>query len=123
VHRLYPATAELKDEAGHELITAYAAKRPDGEWSLLVVNKDPSNAHEISVAFDDGGQSTPAQFSGVVKMATFGTAEYVWHSEGAKSYAEPDGPAKHRIIDLKQGQKITLPKASIVVLTGRVDGR
>ena len=26
---------DLQDEANHELITAYAVKRPDGEWSLL----------------------------------------------------------------------------------------
>ena len=45
VHQLYPAESDLQDEAKHQLITAYAVKRPDGEWSLLIVNKDPSNAH------------------------------------------------------------------------------
>ena len=29
VHKLYPAACDLKDAAGHTLITAYAVARPD----------------------------------------------------------------------------------------------
>jgi len=123
LHQLYPASADLKDESGHELITAYAVKRPAGEWSLMVVNKDPSNAHEVSIAFDDAGSSSPAQFTGSVKLVSFGPDEYVWHSAGAKSYAEPDGPVKRSTVPAKSGEKFLLPKASVTVLTGRVDGR
>ena len=32
--------ASIAKNAGHALVTAYAAKRPDGEWSLMVINKD-----------------------------------------------------------------------------------
>lgn len=118
VHQLYLAMADLKDEAGHELITAYAVKRPDGEWSLLVVNKDPSNAHEVAVAFENGGGAAVG-FSGEMKIVSFAPSEYVWHSEGAKSYADPDGPAKRTTVNAASG-KIMLAKASVTVLTGKV---
>jgi hypothetical protein len=121
-YELYPASSDAEDDANHKLITAYAAKRPDGEWSILLVNKDPSNAHDVGFSFDGGVGPTRAEFTGAVKVATFGAAEYVWHSEGAKSYADPDGPAKHSTIDWKAGQKLLLPKASIVVVTGKVSG-
>jgi hypothetical protein len=120
LHELHPAAADLEDEAHHKLITAYAVKRPDGEWSLLIINKDPSNAHEVNIAFEDGGTSVPAQFAGPVKMVTFGAAEYVWHSSGASSHADPDGPAKRSEINWQKGQKVLLPKASITVLTGKL---
>lgn len=120
VHQLFPATSDVTDEAGHALITAYAVKRPDGEWSVLAINKDPSNAHEVSVEFGAGG--TPAHYAGTVKLVTFGAAEYLWHSAGAKSYADPDGPAKRKTMELVAGKKITLPRASITVITGRVEG-
>jgi hypothetical protein len=121
-HQLYPAAGDLQDDAGHDLITAYAVKRPDGEWSLLIINKDPSNAHEVKIAFEDGGQERAKRFSGPVKMVTFGAAEYVWHSSGATSHADPDGPAKRSIVEWKEGEKVPLPKASVTVLTGRIGG-
>jgi hypothetical protein len=121
-HQLYPAGGDLQDDAKHDLITAYAVKRPDGEWSLLIINKDPSNAHEVKIAFEDNGQETAAQFSGPVKVVTFGAAEYVWHSSGATSHADPDGPAKRSIVEWQAGEKVLLPKASVTVLTGRMGG-
>jgi hypothetical protein len=104
------------------LITAYAAKRPDGEWSLLIINKDPSNAHQVSISFENGGKEVDGGFAGTVKMVTFGAAEYVWHSSGPTSHADPDGPPKRSDVQWKEGQKVLLPKASVTVLTGKVGG-
>jgi hypothetical protein len=123
MHALYPAFGDLEDEAHHQLITAYAVKRPDGQWSLLIVNKDPSNAHEVNIAFEGDGKETAAQFAGRVKVVSFGAAEYVWHSAGAASHADPDGPATRTEVEWKMGQKVMLPKASITVVTGKVVGQ
>jgi F5/8 type C domain/Glycosyl hydrolases family 39 len=122
VHQLYPASADLRDEAKHQLITAYAVKRPDGEWSLLIINKDPSNAHAVNITFEKGGKEVAAGFSGPVKIVTFGAAEYMWHSSGPTSHADPDGPPKRESVDWKEGQRVLLPKASVTVLTGTVGG-
>jgi hypothetical protein len=89
---------------------------------LLLVNKDPSNAHEVKIAFEKDGKELADGFTGSVKTVNFGAAEYVWHSSGPTSHADPDGPAKRATIDWKTGQKFTLPKASITVLTGKVSG-
>jgi len=53
------------DGAGHNLVTAYAALRPDGQWSLMVVNKDQENSHEVSIAFDGAktGSGTASGFA------------------------------------------------------------
>jgi hypothetical protein len=34
-----------EDGAGHELVTAYAVKRPDGRWAVMTVNRDQQNAY------------------------------------------------------------------------------
>jgi hypothetical protein len=122
VHRLYPAAGDLQDDAKHDLITAYGVKRPDGVWSLLIINKDPNNPHDVKIAFEDAGKETQARFVGPVKMVTFGAAEYVWHPAGPKSHAEPDGPATRTTGEWKDGQRVLLPKASMTVLTGKVKG-
>ena len=49
---------------GHALVTTYAVLRPDGQWSLLVVNKDQENAHTVEISFDDSEKGTSGAFSG-----------------------------------------------------------
>jgi len=116
VHQLFPAQADVKDEAGHTLITAYAVKRPDGEWAFLLLNKDPTNAHEVTIELENAGKSEPLQFKGNVRSVSFGAEQYVWHPSGPTSHAEPDGPARIETFGWKAGQKILLPKASVTVI-------
>jgi len=120
MHYLYPAVADLRDEAGHTLITAYAVKRPNGEWSFLLVNKDPSNDHNVRLVLNEGALSEAAQFSGAVQVTTFGAAQYVWHPSGPMSHANPDGPASVSQIEWSGGQEMDLPKASITVIRGKL---
>lgn len=120
MHQLYPASADLRDDAGHTLITAYAARRPDGEWSLLLINKDPSNAHEVKITFADSGKEGTLHFAGEAKKVTFGAAEYVWQPAGPESHADPDGPPTTTKVRMTEEQKVALPKASVTVLTGNV---
>lgn len=122
VHHLYPASVDLLDETNRDVITAYAVERPDGNWSLLLVNKDPSNAHDVQVAFRSGNESGGATFEGPVKVATFGVAQYVWHFSGKTSHADPDGPPIRSVVQWHERQRIQLPKASITVLMGKVEG-
>jgi hypothetical protein len=116
MHKLYPAACDLRDSAGHTLITAYTVMRPDGEWSLMLINKDQSNAHEIRIAFDDsGGQKS---FSGPIWMATFGSEQYMWKSEGPNGHPEPNDPPVKKTIPARSAT-VTLPKASVTVLRGK----
>jgi len=121
VHQLFPAEADVKDDAGHALITAYAVKRPDGEWSLMLINKDPSNAHSVKIEFAGSSGKSVEHFKGPVTMVTFGAEQYVWHSEGPKSHADPDGPPATKTLHAKSGESFSLPKASVTVLRGRID--
>jgi len=123
VHFIYPATVDLRDDAKRDLVAAFVVKRPDGQWSLLMINKDPSNPHTVKISFEDGGKETTARFLGQVRTVTFGPSEYVWHSSGATSHADPDGPPTRNVVEWKQGQEVLLPKASMTVLTGRIGGR
>ena len=121
VHQLFPAEADVKDDAGHTLITAYAARRPGGEWSLMLINKDPSNAHAVKIEFGDSNGKPTAHFSGPVTVVTFGAEQYVWHSEGPKSHADPDGPPATKELNVNGGETVTLPKASVTVVRGRIE--
>jgi hypothetical protein len=88
----------------------------------MIINKDPTNAHEVRIAFEKDGKETAARLGGTVNVATFGAAEYAWHPSGAASFADPDGPPKRSAVDWTNGQTALLPKASITVLTGKMAG-
>jgi hypothetical protein len=120
MHQLFPAETDVKDDAGHALVTAYAAKRPDGEWSLMLVNKDPTNAHAVKIEFAGDGGKQPKHFSGELTMVSFGAEQYVWHPDGPKSHADPDGPPLKETLQVKSGEEVTLPRASVTVVRGGI---
>jgi hypothetical protein len=120
MHKLYPAACDLKDAAGHTLITAYAVTRPDGVWSLMLVNKDQSNAHEVRIAFDEASAAHKS-FSGPILMVTFGSEQYVWKSEGPNGHPDPNDPPATKTLP-SGTPSVALPQASVTVLRGKVAG-
>ena len=50
-HRLFKAASDIKDAEGHVLVTVYAVLRPDGQWSLMLINKDYDNSHTVNITF------------------------------------------------------------------------
>ncbi|HLH08599.1 MAG TPA: discoidin domain-containing protein [Terriglobales bacterium] len=117
-HKLYPASVDLKDAAGHVLVTAYPVERPDGEWSIMAVNRDQSNPHAVRIVIEDG--SSQKRFKGPVRVVSFGSEQYVWHSAGPNSYADPDGPAVVNTVQAGADTVFMLPKASVTVMQGSV---
>lgn len=120
-HQLYSSATDIKDEQGNVLVTSYAVHRPDGDWSLMLVNRDQNNGHNVQVEFS-GARQQNVSFSGPVKVTTFGSEQYVWKDEGPASHADPDGPPMATVVTGSPKRAFMLPKASITVLRGKVAG-
>jgi len=120
LHRLFAAVSDVTDGLGHSLVAAYPAWRPDGDWALLVINKDQENAHDVVVHFDDPIRHEAGGFAGPVTAIILGKAEYQWHPGPDGGSADPDGPPSRRVIDASRTTSFTLPAASVAVLRGRV---
>ena len=136
-HQVYAAKSDVEDGAGHDLVTAYAVKRPDGQWSLMLVNRDQETAHKVRVAFR-GESAREESFAGPVDVATFGSAQYQWHpshtrfeahAEHAaertvvaytKGWADPDGPIARTKLTAGKDTLYEVPAASVVVIRGAV---
>jgi hypothetical protein len=127
------------------LVTGYAVERPDGQWSVMLVNKDRDNDHSVKVVFADPVTKQNRFFSGAVARVVFGSAEYEWHPDpapageasgvppgadaagengrgrGPSGHADPDGPASKSTITADGADTLyQLPKASIIVLRGKL---
>jgi F5/8 type C domain len=138
-HQVYSAKSDIEDGASRELVTAYTLKRPDGDWSLLVVNRDQENGHKVHIAFRGDGDSSTS-FTGPVEISTFGSAQYKWnpprtrfmaHAEVAgapttvaytNGTADPDGPILKTAQDGGKDSVYELAAASVVVIRGKVAG-
>jgi hypothetical protein len=116
VHHMFRSSVEVKDPDGNQLITSYAVRRPDGNWSIMLVNRDENSAHSVTVVFDRN-----KSFNGPVRWVSFGSEQYAWHDEGPASYAKPDGPLTGSTLAGEPETTYTLPKASITVLRGRIE--
>jgi F5/8 type C domain-containing protein len=136
-HQVFTASSDVNDGADHDLVTAYAVKRPDGKWALMAVNRDQQNAHRVRVAFS-GPDNKESNFAGPVELSTFGSAQYQWHpaqtrfmahAENSgertimpttKGGADPDGPIARTQLTAGRDTMYELPAASVVVIRGNI---
>ena len=136
-NEVWPAKSDIDDGAGHALVTAYALKRPDGQWSLLLVNRDQMNAHDVRISFEDQGVPSKT-FIGPVQLSTFGRDQYEWHPAKTRFMAHAEIPAEHSVVSYTAGhadpdgpilqiQKTAssvtsyqIPAASIMVIRGSI---
>jgi hypothetical protein len=121
VHRMFPSSTDVKDNTGNVLITSYAVLRPDGHWSLMLVNRDEKSAHAVRIGFV-GTEQREASFSGPVTFVTFGAEQYLWINDGPNSHPDLGNPPVAKTIAVRADTFFTLPKASVSVLRGKVAG-
>jgi hypothetical protein len=140
-HLVFPAHSDIDDGAGHAMVTTYALQRPDGQWSLLVVNRDQHNAHQVRIDFTNSSNQEHDSFAGQVAISTFGSGQYQWHpghtryvghaeytaepSVTAESTgsADPDGPILHTTQNVNADTEYDLPAASVTVIRGNIRAR
>jgi hypothetical protein len=120
VHKMFPTALDIKDADGNQLVTSYAVLRPDGNWSVMLVNRDENSPHTIRVELDGAKQKRGATFSGPVTVTSFGSDQYVWVQDGANSHADPDHPPVGTTVTADASTTYTLPKASVTVIRGKI---
>lgn len=121
-HHMFPSSTDIKDPDGNVLVTSYAVHRPDGNWSLMLVNRDETSPHTVRVQFENSETRQNGPFSGPVRLVTFGSEQYAWIDSGPASHADPDHPPVGTTVTATPQTTFTLPKASITVLRGKVAG-
>jgi F5/8 type C domain len=120
IHKLFSAESDVQDGAGNILVTAYAASRPDGTWSLLVVNKDQENPQTVRITFTDRSSNSASTFAGPITVKSFGRAQYQWHPHLNGGAADPDGPVVTSTVNANASTSFTLPAASVTVIRGNL---
>jgi hypothetical protein len=113
-HVLYRAAMSGMGKTGAPFVTAYAVKRPDGTWSLLLDNKDTAE-HRVSIVFED--RSRKRHFTGMLVRATFGRQQYRWRGPN-------ELPFSRGIVTgiIPASSTIVIPPRTLLVVRGHIGG-
>jgi hypothetical protein len=113
---IFPAASNILDEQGQQLVTAYSLRRPDGRWSFLLVNKDPSKTWDVDLKILDRqtGDSNAPRLP--AELYQYSRAQYAWHPERERGRPLRDLPPAHTALPAGASSTLRLPPYSLTVL-------
>jgi len=131
-HEVFPVTMKETKNAAHGLavvasakagvtpptVTAYAVRRPDNQWALLAINKDPKRAAQLNVEFNLPSAKQSLSFVGRVEIIQFSREQYAWHDEGPKGHPIRSLPPAQ--FTREASPSYELPPYSLTILRGRL---
>jgi hypothetical protein len=115
-HDIFPVTVKEPGNRAHR-VTGYAVRRPDNQWALLVVNKDPKRSAQLTVRFEVANAHQAVSFAGQVHTIQFSRAQYAWHANGPKGHPSRSLPPADFTAEASPSYQ--LPPYSVTVLRGR----
>lgn len=113
-HAIFRASSDILDSAKRPLVTAYAARRPDGKLAVLLLNKDPKRTHTVRLVA--GG----ADLDAAADVYQYSGAQWQWVSQQGKGnggYPLRNDPPAHTRVG--SAEVIVLPPYSITVVRTR----
>src|SRR5437660_8245645 len=120
VHEIYQAVSDVRDRNGQPLVTAYAVHRPDGLWSVLLINKDPERAYLTTQIFQNNASGSIESFAGQLDLYQYSRKQYVLGGPPNKPYPIKADEPEHRTITSLAVTPISLPPYSLTVLRGKL---
>jgi hypothetical protein len=118
VHEIYPASTNARNSKGEELVTAYAVHRPDGLWSVLLINKDPQRSFDVWIKFQDDSKRSVSSLQGPLDVYQYSPAQYQLSDDKKNPYPTKAGPPIHRVIGDNELGILKLPAYSLTVARG-----
>jgi hypothetical protein len=99
-------------------VTVYAVRRPDKDWALLAVNKDPERTARLTVVFNFSETRREMGFAHDVDLIQFSRDQYVWHDDGPNGHPTRSLPPTR--VTQKASAHYDLPPYSLTVLRGKI---
>ena len=99
-------------------VTVYAVHRPDKQWSLFAINKNPKRVARLNVEFNVPGAKQPVSFVGQIEAVQFSGQQYAWHADGPNGRPARSSPPAR--FTREASSFYDLPPYSITVLRGKL---
>jgi hypothetical protein len=115
-HEIFSVAVDQGNPTASPSVTAYAVQRPDKQWSILAINKDPKHPAQLSVRFKFSDTQPPVPFSGKIDIIQFSRQQYVWRDDGPNGRPTRSLPPAYFRRDASSSYR--LPPYSLTVLRG-----
>ena len=114
LHEIYPVIIEPTDAP----VTAYATRRPDKQWALMTINKDPNRSARLAVRFRSSDGIPSQKFVGEIAITQFSREQYRWQDDGENGRPALSNPPRQ--IQRLASEYYELPPYSVSVLRGQI---
>jgi hypothetical protein len=119
-HEIFRVTVKSRRPELSSAVSVYAAHRPDSQWALLAINKDPKRTARLNVQFNLVNAARQVSFADDVDVIQFCRDQYTWHDGGPNGYPIRSLPAAR--FTRKASSLYDLPPYSLTVLRGKITG-
>jgi len=99
-------------------VTAYAILRPDKQWAILAINKDPKRTARLMIRFVSAKGKAATTFAGQVDIVQYSPEQYLWHDDGPNGYPVRSDPPARCVREASAFYE--LPPYSLTVLRGSI---
>jgi hypothetical protein len=113
-----PVRVDPKKPTASPILSLYAVRRPDKQWSLLAINKHPNRTARLSVQFNFSEAQRQVSFAGDVDVIQFSRGQYLWNDDGPNGHPIRSLPAAR--FTRNTSSFYDLPPYSLTVLRGRL---
>ena len=115
-HQLFHATV-YEGDTTNSRVTAYAVRRPDNLWALLILNKGAKPIKLNEVEFDTS-DARGYRWKDSFDVIQYSPRQYIWRANGDDGHPIKSNPPVRYHADNGFTSEIILPPMSITVLRG-----
>ena len=117
-HEIFQVTVKQTKPSSSSPCTIYAVRRPDKQWALLAINKDPKRAARLNVLFNFSESRRQVGFTADVDVIQLSRDQYAWHDDGPNGHPTRSLAPAH--FTQKAAPSYEIPPYSLTVLRGKL---
>ena len=114
LHALHPVHVTAPPDSSAAKLSAFAVRRPAGDWGLLLLSKDPEKPLTVKLFFDAHSADAPRREAHATLLDQFSREQYEWKADGENGRPVRSLPPRRTPVS---GSEILLPPFSISVVT------
>jgi hypothetical protein len=110
---VYPFSGTIKNRKQQSLVVSYALHKPNGEWSVMLINKDPKRIWNVNVSVENTITKNTIEWH-PQHLIQYSKQQYHWLKDGINSHPSKELPPV--IKKMNRASNISLAPYSLTII-------